>query len=81
MTLYIIFILLFPFLKNIDVGKTNFNTRLLCIKREIVDTRIQAMMEGRINRMKEPFSIRLKQFYDVSSARAVMHYFHIFCFF
>lgn len=54
-----------------DVGKTDFSRRMLCINKEIVDVRRQAMMEGRIDRAKEPFSIRAKCFWDVNCARQV----------
>lgn len=44
---------------------------MLCINKEIVEVRRQAMMEGRIDRTKEPFSIRAKLFWDINCARQV----------
>lgn len=57
---------------DMDVGKTDFDRRMLCIDREIIGPRRQAIEEGRINRMKEPFSVRKKEFWDVSTARQIL---------
>lgn len=57
---------------NMDVGQTDFSRRMYCINKEIIEVRRQAMMEGRIDRAKEPFSIRLKSFWDVASARQIL---------
>ncbi|XP_035210837.1 mRNA-capping enzyme-like isoform X2 [Stegodyphus dumicola] len=58
--------------EGIDVGKTDFDRRLLCINKEIIYPRRQAMTEGRIDRMKEPFSVRAKDFWDITSARQIL---------
>lgn len=56
-----------------DVGKQSFDSvRLTCIDKEIVQPRRVAMAEGRINRNSEPFSIRLKQFWDVTQAGSLL---------
>ena len=49
-----------------EVGKCNFDTRLICIEKEIVNARHDAMREGLLDKSKEPFSIRLKPFWDIS---------------
>lgn len=55
-----------------DVGQTNFSTRLLCIDKEIVRARAQAAAEGRLDKSKEPFGIRLKQFWPLSDTRTLL---------
>ncbi|GLG96084.1 Probable tyrosine-protein phosphatase F54C8.4 [Gryllus bimaculatus] len=56
-----------------DVGSQTFDPiRLTCIDKEIVQPRRMAMGEGRINRTMEPFSIRLKQFWDVTQAGSLL---------
>ena len=54
------------FLSGEEVGKCNFDTRLICIEKEIVNARHDAMREGLLDKSKEPFSIRLKPFWDIS---------------
>ncbi|XP_054710124.1 LOW QUALITY PROTEIN: mRNA-capping enzyme-like [Uloborus diversus] len=58
--------------EGIDVGRTDFDRRRLCIDKEIIQPRRLAMSEGRINRLKEPFSIRSKDFWDITSARQIL---------
>lgn len=49
-----------------EVAKTPFYpTRLQCIELEIINPRVDAMRKGQINRSKEPFSVRKKDFWDV----------------
>ncbi|GFU61426.1 mRNA-capping enzyme [Nephila pilipes] len=55
-----------------DVGQTDFERRLLCISKEIIKPRRDAMMNGKIDRMKEPFSVRAKDFWDVTSAKQIL---------
>ncbi|GBN11275.1 mRNA-capping enzyme [Araneus ventricosus] len=55
-----------------DVGQTDFDRRLLCISKEIVKPRRDAMMNGKIDRMQEPFSVRPKDFWDVTSAKQIL---------
>lgn len=55
-----------------EVGKTDFRTRLICIEKEIIGTRHAKMSRGEIDKTKEPFSVRLKPFWDVSVCRKVL---------
>ena len=57
--------------QGIDVGGTNFNTRLLCIEKEIVGPRYEKMKRGMLDKSKEPFSVRIKPFWDVMQASVV----------
>lgn len=54
-----------------EVGQTDFNTRLFCISKEICEPREKAKREGRIDRSKEPFGIRQKDFWDVTCTEQV----------
>jgi len=51
-----------------EVGKCDFRRRLECIEKEIVGARNKYIMDGVINKAKEPFSIRKKDFWDVADA-------------
>ncbi|XP_067007621.2 mRNA-capping enzyme [Anabrus simplex] len=52
-----------------DVGKAAFcPIRITCIDKEIIQARHMAMKDGRINKQAEPFSIRIKQFWDITQA-------------
>lgn len=53
---------------DVQVGKCDFGTRLTCIEKEIVGARNHYIVKGVIDKSKEPFSIRKKEFYDVSEA-------------
>ncbi|XP_058795670.1 mRNA-capping enzyme isoform X3 [Phymastichus coffea] len=56
-----------------DVSKLPFHpNRYNIIEREIIGGRVRAMKEGRIIREQEPFSIRLKQFWDVTQANNLL---------
>ncbi|XP_021922077.1 mRNA-capping enzyme [Zootermopsis nevadensis] len=56
-----------------DVGRSAFYpVRLACIEKEIVQPRHQAMKEGRIDKSSEPFSVRLKQFWDITQAERLL---------
>lgn len=48
------------------MGKTEFNTRLTCIKKEIYEPRCNKIQQGLLDRNKEPFGIRPKPFWDLS---------------
>jgi len=58
-------------LQGKEVGKTDFNTRLMCIEKEIVGARNAKMQEGRLDKTKEAFSVRMKPFWDIVTARKV----------
>lgn len=53
------------------VGQCNFNTRLLCIEKEIISPRFEKMKNGQIDKTKEPFSVRNKPFFEISASRKV----------
>lgn len=55
-----------------NVGARSFETRLEIIKHEIVLPRYEAITHGLINKTKEPFSVRNKEFWDVTGARALL---------
>ncbi|KAJ9574877.1 hypothetical protein L9F63_007940, partial [Diploptera punctata] len=59
--------------EDCDVGKLEFYpVRLSCIDKEIVQPRHQAMKEGLIDKATEPFSVRLKQFWDITQAASLL---------
>ncbi|XP_067933947.1 mRNA-capping enzyme-like [Watersipora subatra] len=49
-----------------EVGKTDFGTRLACIRKEIYEPRQNKQKEGLLDRSREPFGVRQKPFYDLS---------------
>ncbi|BFZ11352.1 hypothetical protein BsWGS_14391 [Bradybaena similaris] len=55
--------------EGLDVGKTDFDRRLLCIEKEIVGPRNTKISQGTLDKTKEPFSVRLKPFYDITMSR------------
>ena len=55
-----------------EVGKCPFTTRLLCIEKEIVGARNYYITKGLIKKNKEPFSIRKKEFWDVSETKKLI---------
>ncbi|XP_014784120.1 mRNA-capping enzyme [Octopus bimaculoides] len=55
-----------------DVGGTDFERRLLCIKKEIIEPRHSRMIEGLLDKTKEPFSVRAKDFWDISISRKLL---------
>ena len=58
--------------KQQDVGNCNFNTRLECIQREIVNPRNKLIQEGQIHKESEPFRIRIKQFWDITETKTLL---------
>jgi mRNA capping enzyme, catalytic domain len=54
-----------------DVGGTDFNTRLICITKEIIGPRHELMKTGQLNKAGEPFSVRAKPFWDLSCTQNV----------
>jgi mRNA-capping enzyme len=48
-----------------NVGGTDFRRRLLCIDKEIIGPREKAKEEGIIDRSREPFGIRKKDFWEL----------------
>ena len=58
--------------KQIPISENIFSMRLMCIEREIEGARNKYIMEGKINKEKEPFRIRLKKFWDIQSTRTLV---------
>ena len=57
--------------QGLDTGGTDFNTRLVCIEKEIISPRHEKIKMGHLDKTKEPFSVRAKQFWDLGQAKAV----------
>ncbi|KHN80906.1 mRNA-capping enzyme [Toxocara canis] len=55
--------------EGINVGDCDFTTRLLCIQKELIGPRIEALKTGRIRRENEPMSIRAKEFWGLDAVR------------
>jgi mRNA-capping enzyme len=55
-----------------EVGKTDFGRRMLCINKEIIGPRTDAKRDGRIDSSKESFSIRAKEFFDLTMADGLL---------
>lgn len=56
-----------------DVGKMPFYpVRLKCIAEEVIKPRYAAMEKGFINKIAEPFSIRNKEFWDVTQTASLL---------
>lgn len=55
-----------------DVYKADFKLRLHCIRHELIEPRKQAFVEGRLQRDREPFSVRPKDFWDAEIAHKLL---------
>ncbi|XP_005377798.1 PREDICTED: mRNA-capping enzyme isoform X2 [Chinchilla lanigera] len=51
------------------VGDCDFNIRLQCIEREIINPRHEKIKSGLIDKTQEPFSVRNKPFFDIHASR------------
>ncbi|XP_004580449.2 mRNA-capping enzyme isoform X3 [Ochotona princeps] len=51
------------------VGDCDFNIRLQCIEREIINPRHEKMKTGLIDKTQEPFGVRNKPFFDIHTSR------------
>uniref|UniRef100_T1J962 mRNA guanylyltransferase n=1 Tax=Strigamia maritima TaxID=126957 RepID=T1J962_STRMM len=58
--------------ENQEVGKTDFDRRMFCIRKELVEPRQMAKTNGLIDRSAEHFSFRMKEFWDVSLTRDLL---------
>ncbi|CAF3573388.1 unnamed protein product [Rotaria sp. Silwood1] len=58
--------------ENENVGKKPFRERLDIIRRLIVDVRNKAITKGLIDRSLDPFSIRNKDFWDISTVHKLV---------
>nr|XP_021521229.1 mRNA-capping enzyme isoform X3 [Aotus nancymaae] len=54
------------------VGDCDFNVRLQCIEREIINPRHEKMKTGLIDKTQEPFSVRNKPFFDICISRKLL---------
>lgn len=54
------------------VGDCDFNVRLSCIEKEIIQPRHEKMKTGLIDKTREPFSVRNKPFFDIHAARKLL---------
>jgi len=55
-----------------DVGKTDLDRRMLCIDKELIKPRCDAMKAGKIEKQQEPFSVRKKDFWPVEKSTWVL---------
>ncbi|XP_013383469.1 mRNA-capping enzyme [Lingula anatina] len=58
--------------EDVNVGGADFDRRLLCINKEIVQPRYEKMKLGRLNKSVEPFSVRAKPFWDLNMAQSLL---------
>ncbi|XP_055871008.1 mRNA-capping enzyme-like [Biomphalaria glabrata] len=58
--------------EGIDVGGTDFDRRLLCIEKEIIGPRNIKAQQGTLDKSKEPFSVRLKNFFDITMSPKIL---------
>eukprot|EP00058_Branchiostoma_floridae_P002476 XP_002587964.1 hypothetical protein BRAFLDRAFT_87359 [Branchiostoma floridae] len=52
--------------KGQPVGECDFSRRLLCIRKEIEETRDSQAQAGTLDKSREPFSVRHKPFWDIT---------------
>lgn len=55
-----------------DFTQKSFSDRMKAIKDLIIMPRHEAIMKGKLNRNIEPFSVRLKDFWDITQAAALL---------
>ncbi|XP_065897990.1 mRNA-capping enzyme-like [Dysidea avara] len=60
------------FENSTDVSKCDHPKRLHCIEKEVIQPREEACKKGNLMKESEPFSIRLKGFWDVANTRTVL---------
>lgn len=57
------------FFDNNYVGDQHFYPiRLKLVEKDIIEPRVEAMKDGRVRKEREPFSVRLKPFYEISKS-------------
>nr|XP_039261736.1 mRNA-capping enzyme-like [Styela clava] len=54
------------------VGDCDFITRLSCIKKEIIGPRHEKIRRGMLDKSKEAFSVRIKDFWDITQSRELL---------
>lgn len=55
------------------IGESPFDKRLMCIRKELIDPRHEAFSKGIINRSLESFSVRNKEFWDITKAASLLN--------
>lgn len=55
-----------------NVAKKSFDERMFYIGSKIIEPRHEAMKQRRIKKELEPFSVRIKEFWDVTTARSLL---------
>lgn len=55
-----------------EVGKMNFQVRIQCINKEIIFARNEAIKQGKLNKLIEPFSVRQKLFYPINETKKLL---------
>lgn len=55
-----------------EVGKMTYDVRLQCIQKEIISVRHEHMQKGWIKKQQEPFSIRRKEFWDITKTKNIL---------
>jgi len=62
-----------------DVGQCAFKRRALCIEKELIAPRNQKCSEGKLNKTEEPFSVRKKDFWELSTVNVLLDKNSNFC--
>lgn len=58
--------------RGADVCNCDFERRKMCINLEIVQPRLQAMTQALIQKDEEPFSVRAKDFWDITQVENIL---------
>ncbi|CAF0976501.1 unnamed protein product [Brachionus calyciflorus] len=58
--------------ENEMMGQQNFDLRMQCIDRELIQPRYKALSSGKINREMEPFSVRKKDFFPLMETKKLI---------
>lgn len=58
-----------------DVGHTDLERRLLCVEKELIKPRDEAVQSRRLDKNREPFSIRKKDFYPIEQCNWLLEKF------
>ncbi|XP_064652771.1 mRNA-capping enzyme-like [Lineus longissimus] len=58
--------------EGMDVAGTDFDRRLLCITKEIIGPRYKSIEQGKLDKLREAFSVRAKPFWDVTQSKALL---------
>ena len=58
--------------KGQDVGQCPFGRRILCIDKELIGPRNKKSNEGKLDKTLEPFSVRKKDFWKLSTVKVLL---------